>query len=110
MMADFGTTTGLSWPGKDTELDAQFAQIAGGYDFIETMQIQINKGRTFSREFQTDKEKIIFKRIYSSCLPLKIREGNQPTPPKVVKLSFLKILNQRIVLNKRMYKKGDFLQ
>ncbi|MGI9552661.1 MAG: ABC transporter permease, partial [Aurantibacter sp.] len=60
MMADFGTTTGLDWPGKDSELDALFAQISGGYDFIETMQMEIKEGRQFSREFKTDNERIIF--------------------------------------------------
>ncbi|MFK5973104.1 MAG: ABC transporter permease [Flavobacteriaceae bacterium] len=60
MMADFGTTTGVDWPGKDAEQNVLFAQISGGYDFIETMQIQLKEGRLFSREFKTDNEKIIF--------------------------------------------------
>lgn len=60
MMADFGTTTGLDWPGKDMEQDALFAQIAGGYDFIETLQMELKKGRTYSKKFKTEKEKIIF--------------------------------------------------
>ncbi|WP_299533460.1 ABC transporter permease [Ulvibacterium sp.] len=60
MMADFGTTTGIDWPGKDTERDALFAQIAGGYDFIETLQMELKEGRTYSRNFKTEKEKIIF--------------------------------------------------
>ncbi len=60
MMADFGTTTGLNWPGQDAEQDALFAQIAGGYDFIETLQIELKEGRTYSKKFQTENEKIIF--------------------------------------------------
>ncbi len=60
MMADFGTTTGLDWPGKDLGENALFAQISGGYDFIETMQMQLGEGRLFSREFQNEREKIIF--------------------------------------------------
>lgn len=60
MMADFGTTTGLEWPGQDAGQEALFAQISGGYDFIETMRIQLKQGRLFSREFKTDNEKIIF--------------------------------------------------
>ena len=60
LMSDFGTTTGLDWPGKDSELDALFAQVSGGYDFIETMQMEIKEGRQFSRKFKTDREKIIF--------------------------------------------------
>lgn len=60
MMADFGTTTGLDWSGKDMEQDALFAQIAGGYDFIETLQMELKEGRTYSKKFKTEKEKIIF--------------------------------------------------
>ncbi len=60
MMADFGTTTGLDWPGKDTEIDGLFAQIAGGYNFIETMQMELKQGRSYSKKFQTEHEKIIF--------------------------------------------------
>ncbi len=60
MMADFGTTTGLDWPGKSENQNAQFAQISGGYDFIETMQMQLKEGRLFSRKFKSEKEKIIF--------------------------------------------------
>lgn len=60
MMADFGTTTGLNWPGKDSEIDGLFAQIAGGYNFIETMQIELKEGRTFSKNLNTENEKIIF--------------------------------------------------
>ena len=60
MMADFGTTTGLKWPGKDPEIDGLFAQIAGGYNFIETMQIELKEGRTYSKNFNLENEKIIF--------------------------------------------------
>lgn len=60
MMADFGTTTGVNWPEKSEGLEAQFAQISGGYDFIETMQMKLKQGRLFSRSFKTEKGKIIF--------------------------------------------------
>jgi len=60
MMADFGTTTGLDWPGKDSEIDALFAQVAGGYNFVETMQIHLKQGRTYSKKFHSENEKIIF--------------------------------------------------
>lgn len=60
MMADFGTTTGVNWSGKNEDQNAQFAQISGGYDFIETMQMELKQGRLFSRNFKTEKEKIIF--------------------------------------------------
>lgn len=60
MMSDFGTTTGLSWPGKDAQIDGLFAQIAGGHNFIETMQIELKEGRTYSKNYNGENEKIIF--------------------------------------------------
>ncbi|MEO0571158.1 MAG: FtsX-like permease family protein, partial [Bacteroidota bacterium] len=48
------------WPGKDLEIDGLFAQIAGGHNFIETMQIELKEGRTYSKNFNAENEKIIF--------------------------------------------------
>ncbi len=59
MMADFGTTTGMEWTGKEVGEEALFAQVAAGYEFIETMQIQIAKGRSFSQEFGSEDAKIV---------------------------------------------------
>ncbi|MEM0992432.1 MAG: ABC transporter permease [Bacteroidota bacterium] len=59
-LSDFGTTTGLTWKGKAAEEEVIFANVAGGYDFIETMGIQMKTGRPYAREFKTDNEKIIF--------------------------------------------------
>ena len=59
-MDDYGTTTGLEWPGKDPGKNILFGNIAAGYDFIETLQIKMQEGRAYSRKYSTDKEKIIF--------------------------------------------------
>ncbi len=59
VLGAYGTTTGLSWDGKDREVNALFAQIAGGYDFIETMGMEMVAGRSYSRDFATDTAKII---------------------------------------------------
>ncbi len=71
MMADFGTTTGVDWPGKNDGQNIQFAQISGGYDFIETMQMQLKEGRLFSRDFKTEREKIIFNEAAISQMGIK---------------------------------------
>lgn len=60
MFGDYGTTTGLNWPGKDPSLDAQVAGISGGYDFLQTMDIELVEGRLFSRDYAADQSKIIF--------------------------------------------------
>ncbi|MEO1259748.1 MAG: ABC transporter permease [Bacteroidota bacterium] len=59
-MDDFGTTTGLDWPGKEADKTIFFGNVAAGYDFIETLQIKLAAGRAYSREYATDHEKIIF--------------------------------------------------
>lgn len=59
MMADFGTTTGMEWTGKEVGEEALFAQVAAGYEFIETMQIQMDEGRSFSQEFGSEDAKIV---------------------------------------------------
>ncbi len=59
VLGAYGTTTGLHWEGKDPAVNALFAQIAGGYGFIETMGMQLAAGRSYSRSFSNDHEKII---------------------------------------------------
>lgn len=55
----YGTTTGVHWTGKDPDANIHFAQISGGYDFIQTMGIEIKEGRSYSREYKTDNSNII---------------------------------------------------
>ncbi len=59
MMADFGTTTGMDWTGKEVGEEALFAQVAVGYEFIETMRIKMDEGRSFSQEFGSEDKKIV---------------------------------------------------
>jgi putative ABC transport system permease protein len=55
-----GGTTDVQWPGKKPETEIQFTDIAGGYDFIETLSIAMKEGRSYSRSYGDDKSKIIF--------------------------------------------------
>jgi ABC-type antimicrobial peptide transport system permease subunit len=55
-----GGTTDVVWEGKDTDNSIDFTDLAGGYDFIETLGIQMKEGRTFSRNFTSDKLTVIF--------------------------------------------------
>ncbi|MBV9988566.1 MAG: ABC transporter permease [Chitinophagaceae bacterium] len=54
-----GGTSDISWPGKRADEQIGFTDIAAGYDFIETLGIQLVAGRTFAREFGDEKAKII---------------------------------------------------
>jgi putative ABC transport system permease protein len=47
-------TIGVQWPGKDPNSKPMFAQLAVGYDFIETMKARMVQGREFSKDFATD--------------------------------------------------------
>jgi predicted permease len=55
---NFGTS-GLSWEGKDPNADIYFEGFGVGYDFIETMGMQMQSGRSFSRTYGADSSKII---------------------------------------------------
>jgi len=44
----------ISWPGKDPNLAAPFADEIVGYDFAKTLRLQLKEGRDFSRAFPTD--------------------------------------------------------
>jgi putative ABC transport system permease protein len=45
---------GVSWEGKDPNSPIRFTPVGIGYDFIETMGLQLAAGREFSKEFATD--------------------------------------------------------
>ena len=47
-------TGGVEWEGKDPDSKLQFTQVAIGFDFMRTMDIQMKEGREFSRDFASD--------------------------------------------------------
>lgn len=52
---DFGnSTSNLAWEGKDPNERILFSNFSVDEDFIETMQMKLVEGRSFSREFPTD--------------------------------------------------------
>jgi len=53
------TTSGVEWPGKDSETKPVFVVNAIGYDFSETMKANIVMGRDFSRKFNDSSNYII---------------------------------------------------
>ncbi len=52
--AIFHHTTSIEWPGKDPNLGVSFADGVVGYDFVKTMNLQLQSGRDFSKDFGTD--------------------------------------------------------
>jgi len=59
LLGDHGGTTGMEWEGKDPALKIQYANLEVGYDFIETVGIEMEAGRAFSREISPERQ-IIF--------------------------------------------------
>lgn len=56
-----GTTSSLSWEGKNQEDKTEFHMLHAGYNLIETLGFKLATGRTFSKESgPSEKSKIIF--------------------------------------------------
>ena len=53
-------TTGVSWPGKDPDAIVRFQNITVNYGLIETLGMEMEAGRSFSRDFASDSTGIIF--------------------------------------------------
>ena len=47
-------TNSISWEGKDPNLAVSFVDGVVGYDFIKTMDLQLQAGRDFSKDYGTD--------------------------------------------------------
>ncbi|MEO9869058.1 FtsX-like permease family protein [Ekhidna sp.] len=56
-----GFSQGYKWEGMGAEdKSLRFYQIRGGYDLIELLGIKIKEGRSFSRDFPTDRDAYLF--------------------------------------------------
>src|SRR5678816_1219582 len=77
-------TGSISWPGKDPNLTVSFADAVVGYDFVETMRLQLKEGRDFSKEFGTDSvgymlnETAVSKIGFSDPIGKTVMWGNHP--------------------------------
>jgi len=62
---------GISWEGKDPNEDIYFEGFGAGYDFIETMGMQMKEGRSFSRNYRDDYSKILLNEAAIKAMHLK---------------------------------------
>jgi putative ABC transport system permease protein len=62
---------GIGWEGKDPNADIYFEGFGAGYDFIETMGMQMKEGRSFSRNYGNDYSKIILNEAALKAMHLK---------------------------------------
>ncbi|MCK5104165.1 MAG: FtsX-like permease family protein, partial [Cyclobacteriaceae bacterium] len=52
-------TSGLEWQGKNPDDRILFENVRVNYDLLETLEVEMLEGRSFSREYSTDTTKII---------------------------------------------------
>jgi ABC-type antimicrobial peptide transport system permease subunit len=65
------TTTRLQWPGKIPDEQEAFQIRPVNYNMIETLDIDILQGRSFSKEYGAEESKIIFNRTAIDAMGLK---------------------------------------
>ena len=70
LTGDHGAIGGFQWPGKDPGKDIEFANLEVGYNFIETLGIEIKEGRSFSNNANSHNE-IIFNEAAIQSMGLK---------------------------------------
>ncbi len=59
LLGDHGGTGDVHWEGKDANFEMNFANLEVGFDFIETLGIEMAEGKTFSRDIAPERQ-IIF--------------------------------------------------
>ena len=64
-------TYGLKWPGKKPGSSISFTNASVDFDMIETLDIQMKEGRSFSRNFGSDSSAIIFNQAAIDVMGLK---------------------------------------
>ncbi len=60
IVGSYNTTGGVFWQGKKPDDKVNFEIQGVNYDLIETLGIEMQEGRTFSKDFGTDNTAIIF--------------------------------------------------
>jgi putative ABC transport system permease protein len=66
-----GSTDGVNWKGKSPNDKINFYLAYVNYDLIETLGINMKEGRTFSKNFGSDRSKIIFNETAIKTMGLK---------------------------------------
>ena len=67
---------GLDWPGKDPERVQYFEVFGVSQNFIETMDMQVKAGRSFSEDFAMDSRSVILNEAAVKAMELKDPVGS----------------------------------
>lgn len=71
LIGSFASTYDVNWPEKTPGSDIRFEVIPVGYNLIETLEMQLVEGRSFSSDFQNDKGKVILNQKAVEIMGLK---------------------------------------
>jgi putative ABC transport system permease protein len=77
--ASWGSTSGVSWKGKDPNLSIDFLSVEASYDYGKTIDWQIKEGRDFSKDFATDTSAVILNEAAVNFMGLKNPVGETIT-------------------------------
>ena len=69
--ANQSSTSGVDWEGKYDGEDILFANLEVDYDLIELFGFELKEGRSFSKEFNTERSKIIFNEAAIAAMGMK---------------------------------------
>jgi predicted permease len=71
LKGSYMTTSDLNWSGKKTGDEISFEDMEVNYDMIETLGMQIIKGRSFSKNFGGENDKIILNEVAIEAMGIK---------------------------------------
>jgi predicted permease len=71
IIGSHNTTGGVFWKGKNSDAVVAFEVVRVNFDLIETLDIQMAQGRSFSKEFGTETSSIIFNEAAIEAMGLK---------------------------------------
>jgi putative ABC transport system permease protein len=71
IIADYGSTSGIAWEGKSPKTIINFGNIGFNYGMIETLGMEMEAGRSFSRSISADTAEIIFNKTAIDMMGLK---------------------------------------
>jgi len=71
LTGDYGSFGAMDWPGKDPELHTEFWRRNVDYGLIETLDIELVMGRTYSKEYGSEETTIIINEAAVKAMGLK---------------------------------------
>jgi hypothetical protein len=77
MSGQHGGTFGLDWEGKNAGKNVDFGILGADYDLIETLDLKLTQGRSFSRKFGSESSNIIFNEAAIRAMGLKDPVGKR---------------------------------